>query len=304
MELRHLRYFVAVAEERSFTGAAKRLGIKQPPLSLQIQRLEKETGTPLFRRLTRSVELTDAGKLLYEEARVILAQVEQATTDVRRRARGETGQINIGSSGGTYFHPRIPEIIRDYRREYPGVILSPEASNTALLVARLRAGHVDVAFVRPPIAEDDGLKIDPLVDEDSVVILPSTHELASLAAAPLAALAQDVFILTPRALNPSNYDAILAACHRAGFKPKLGPEAPQIMSVIPMVAAGLGVSLVPRSISRFCTEGVVWVAIKGEAPRARISLAYRRDERSAAVKNFIALAHRAAGAADRRRGRA
>ena len=303
MELRHLRYFVAVAEERSFTGAAHRLGIKQPPLSLQIQRLEKETGTPLFHRLTRGVELTDAGKLLYEEARIILAQVEQATTDVRRRARGETGQINIGSSGGTYFHPRIPRIIGDYCREYPGVILAPEASNTALLVARLRAGKIDAAFIRPPIADDEGLKMDQLVDEDTVMIVPLTHELAGAVAAPLNAYAHDLFVLTPRALNPGNYDAFLAACHRAGFEPKLGQEAPQILAVIPMVAAGLGVSIVPRSLSRFCTDGAACVAIEGEAPRAKIALAYRRDERSTAIKNLVAIARRAAGAAVRRKAR-
>jgi DNA-binding transcriptional LysR family regulator len=148
MELRHLRYFVAVAEELNFTRAAKRLGINQPPLSLQIRQLETEMGTPLFIRRTRGVELTDAGKLLLEEARVILTQVEETQTGVRRHARGETGRINVGSSGGTYFHPLIPRIIREYRMRYPNVALFPQASNTPLLVARVRAGQVDVAFIR------------------------------------------------------------------------------------------------------------------------------------------------------------
>jgi DNA-binding transcriptional LysR family regulator len=292
MELRHLRYFVAVAEERSFTSAAKRLGIKQPPLSLQIRRLEKEMGGPLFRRLTRSVELTDAGKLLLEEARVILKHVEGASAGVRRRARGETGRINIGSSGGTYFHPRIPAIIRDYRTQYPDTVLAPEASNTTLLVARLRAGQIDVAFIRPPIADSEGLVVEPLVDEETVIVVPSGHPLAGAASAPLAALATETFVFYPRALNPGNYDSIVEACRCAGFDPKLGQEAPQIVSVIPMVAAGLGVSVVPRSVGRFCGEGVVSLAIKGDAPRAQICLARRRDERSAAVKNFLAVARR------------
>src|SRR5579859_911472 len=112
MELRHLRYFVAVAEELNFTRAAKTLGIRQPPLSLQIQQLEKELGAPLFRRQTRGVELTDAGKLFLEEARVILKHVEMAKIDVRRRARGETGRLIVGSAGATYFHPLVPTIIR------------------------------------------------------------------------------------------------------------------------------------------------------------------------------------------------
>ncbi len=163
MELRHLRYFVAVAEELNFTRAAERLGISQPPLSLQIRQLEKELGTPLFHRRARSVELTDAGRLLLEEARVILKQVQTAKSGVRRRGRGETGRIVVGSAGATYFHAIIPEIIREYGMRYPDIILAPQASNTALLVARLRAGQVDIALIRPPIDNVEGLTIEPLV---------------------------------------------------------------------------------------------------------------------------------------------
>src|SRR6204780_5995950 len=129
MELRHLRYFVAVAEELNFPRAAQGLGISQPPLSLQIRQLEKELGTPLYHRRGRSVELTDAGKLLLEEARVILRQVEVAENGVRRRARGETGRLVIGSAGATYFHPLIPEIIREYGGRYPDMTLAPPPSN-------------------------------------------------------------------------------------------------------------------------------------------------------------------------------
>ena len=181
MELRHLRYFIAVAEELNFTRAAERLGISQPPLSSQIRQLEKGLGTPLFHRHARSVELTDAGKLLLEEARVILKQVEVAENGVRRRARGETGRIVVGSAGATYFHPTIPAIIREYGKRYPDIVLAPQASNTALLVARLRAGQCDIAFIRPPIEDASGLAIDPLVDEDSVIVLPVGHRLSRLA---------------------------------------------------------------------------------------------------------------------------
>src|SRR5258706_14546644 len=239
MELRHLRYFVAVAEELNCTRAAERLAINQPPLSLQIRQLEKEMGTSLFRRLTRGVELTSAGKLMLEEARVILKQVEQAKTGARRRARGETGHIIVGSAGATYFHPLIPTIIREYGTKYPEIILAPVASNTSLLVARLRAGKIDAAFIRPPIGDSEGLTMVPVVDEDSVMILPRGHALGNSASAPLAALAEERFVLYPRALNPGTYDAVIAACRRAGFDPKLGQEGPQIVSVIPLVAAGL-----------------------------------------------------------------
>src|ERR1700676_4929032 len=124
MDLRHLRYFVAVAEERHFTRAAERLGIKQPPLSLQIKQLEQEIGTPLFRRLTRGVELTAPGTLLLDEARQILEQVERTKANVRNRARGETGHIRVGFAGATYFQPRVPGLIQGYRRRYPGVVLA------------------------------------------------------------------------------------------------------------------------------------------------------------------------------------
>jgi DNA-binding transcriptional LysR family regulator len=297
MELRHLRYFVAVAEERNFTRAAERLGINQPPLSLQIRQLEKEMGTPLFRRQPRGVELTNSGKLMLEEARVILKQVEQARIGVRRRGRGETGRINIGSSGGTYFHPLIPAIIREYGMRYPDIVLFPAASNTPLLVARLRAGQIDVAFIRPPISDSEGLSLEPLVDEPTVMVLPAGHPLTRATSAPLNALAKETFVLFSRELNPSNYDSIIAACQRAGFSPKLGQEAPQVVSTIPMVAAGLGVSVVPQSTGRIQTDDVVCLSIDGDAPRALISLAHRRDDRSAAVQNFVAVARRATRAA-------
>ena len=297
MELRHLRYFLAVAEELNFTRAAERLGINQPPLSLQIRQLEKEIGTPLFRRKARGVELTNAGKLMLEEARVILKQVEQAKTGVRRRGRGETGRINIGSSGGTYFHPLVPTIIREYRTHYPDVVISPAASNTPLLVARLRAGQIDVAILRPPLGDSEGLALEPLVDEPAVIIVPSGHPLSARASAPLSALAEETFVLFPREINPSNYDMVVDACLRSGFRPKLGQEAPQLVSVIPMVAAGLGVSIVLRSLARICRDGVAHLSIEGDGPRALISLAHRRDDRSAAVQNFVAVARRAMQAA-------
>jgi DNA-binding transcriptional LysR family regulator len=304
MELRHLRYFVAVAEELNFTRAAERLGINQPPLSLQIRQLEKEMGTPLFLRKARGVELTNAGKLMQEEARVILREVERAKIGVRRRGRGESGRINIGASGGTYFHPLIPAIIREYGMRYPDVVLFPAASSTPLLVARLRAGQIDVAFLRPPISDSEGLVLEPLVDEPAVMVLPAGHRLAGMTSAPLSALAEDTFVLFPRQLNPSNYDSIITACIRAGFRPKLGQEAPQIVSTMPMVAAGLGVSIVPQSTARICSDGVVYLSIDGDVPRALISLAHRRDDRSVAVQNFVAVARRATRAAEHARAKA
>jgi len=290
MELRHLRYFVAVAEELNFTRAAERLGIAQPGLSLQMRQLEKEMGTPLLVRRTRGVDLTNAGKLLLEEARIILKRIEQAKIGVRRRGRGQTGRINIGSAGATYFHPLIPAIVREYRLHYPGVVMFPQASVTSLLVARLCAGQIDIAFIRPPNQDDERLAIEPLVDEPGVIALPRAHPLSRSTSAPLSAFAKDTFVLFPREYNPGNYDSIIAACQSAGFTPHLGQEAPQIVATVPMVAAGLGVSIVPRSMNRILPDAVVYLPIDGAAPRALIGLATRRHDRSAAVQNFVAVA--------------
>jgi len=297
MELRHLRYFVAVAEELHFTRAAERLGIKQPGLSSQIRQLERELGTSLFRRLTRGAELTEIGALLLDEARGILDQAERIKAGVQSRVRGETGCIHLGFAGATCFHPLVPGIIRAYRERYPGVLVSPEQSNTPVLVAGLRRGEIDVAFVRPPLSDGEGLAVEPLVEEPMVIVLPESHPRAGDRSMPLAALAEETLILFPRTIGPGLHDAIIASCQRAGFSAKLGQEAPQISTTAHMVAAGFGVSIVPQSIAQIRLAGVAYIGIEGEAPRAPISLAYRRDDRCTIVRNFVASARRHARAA-------
>ena len=294
MELRTLRYFVAVAEERNFTRAAARLGMQQPPLSRQIQQLEKEMGARLFRRLTRGVELTGAAKLLLHEARGILQQVEHAMTDVQRRARGETGQIKGGIAGGTSLHPLLGAIVREYRQRYPEVLLSPEASATPLLVAQVQAGAIDLAFVRPPISEHRGLVLEPLLEEDMLVVLPAGHPLLVLPSVPLAELAKETFILFPRALSPGLHDSITEACQRAGFAPIRGQDTPDVVTSVLMVSSGFGITIVPRCVSRIQVDGIGYVPIEADGLRAPICLAYRRDDASPAVRNFVAVARRLA----------
>jgi DNA-binding transcriptional LysR family regulator len=288
MELRHLRYFVAVAEELNFTRAARKLGINQPPLSAQIRQLEKELGTPLFRRVARGVELTDGGKLLLEQARIILKQVDDAAAGVRRRGRGETGRVIVGASGAC-FHPIVLKALCECRTRYPSltVAVEVEVTNTSLLIAWLRTGHVDACLLSLPIDDSEGLAIEPLVDEDCVIALPDEHALASSASASLASLANEKFVLFHRSFNPALYDLIFATCRRAGFSPKLDQEVAQIVSVIPVVAAGFGVSIIPRSFSEVQFRGVKYVDIEGDAPRARLGLACRHDERSPAIKNVV-----------------
>jgi DNA-binding transcriptional LysR family regulator len=295
MELRHLRYFVAVAEEKSFTQAAKRLGIKQPPLSLQIRKLEKEMGTQLLYRGTRSVELTSTGRLFLEEARAILHHVEQAKTDVRRRARGETGRVNVGFGVGTQFHPLVPAIIREYGAHYPEVLMCPQANGSVLLNARLRAGTIDVAFIYLPTDHGDGLVTEIIAEEPFVAVLPIEHSLSRSASLHLSALADEKLLIFSRELNPASYDAIVAAIERTGFTPKLGQTASLNIATLPMVAAGLGWSVVPQSFDRILSDDVAYLRIDDDMPSATIAVAHRRNERSAAVQNFVACARRQAG---------
>ncbi len=289
MELRHLQYFIAVAEARHFTRAAARVGIQQPPLSLQIRQLEAELGGPLFVRLPRDVALTELGEAFLPEARQILERVDRVKRRMQQISRGEAGQIRIGFAGATYFEPRIPAWIRDFRARYPDVQLRPQQSNTASLLAALVDEAIDAAFVRTPFEVPPGIASVHVVDEPMVLVLPLGHAMCSRERVPLAALAQEEFILLPREISPALYDRTIAACESAGFRPKLGQEAPQITSIVPMVAAGFGVSLVPASVSQIRTPGMGFWPIDGDVPQAPISLAYRADHGSAALDRFIAM---------------
>jgi len=215
-------------------------------------------------------------------------------TSVRRRARGETGEIRAGTASGTYFHPLIGAIVREYRQRYPEIVLSPEESNTLLLIARLQAGEIDLAIVRPPLSDHRDLALEPLLDEDMLLVLPAGHPLTSLPAVPLAALARETFVMFPRALNPGFYDSIIESCERAGFTPVRGQETPHLVASLLMVGAGYGIALVPRSVNRLHVDGIAFVPIEGEGPRALASLAYRRDDSSLPVRNFVAIARRLA----------
>jgi DNA-binding transcriptional LysR family regulator len=297
MQLRHLRYFVAVAEEGHVTRAAERLGIQQPPLSQQIRSLETELEVQLFRRKPRGMELTQAGEALLAEARVILDRVEHAAAAARRTARGEAGRIGLGFTSSASFHPLVPRVIRAFREAHPLVALSLEEGGTAELVEGLRAERIDAAFVRSPIGPAE-LTVHSVLEEEMVAALPAGHRLAGGAAAsrmPLAELAADTFILYRRPLGPGLYDAIIAACQRAGYSPQIGQEAPRMLSTLSLVAAGLGVTLIPASMQRLRVNGVAYRRLDGDAGLiAPLNLAYRRGESAAAARRFIALVRRAA----------
>ncbi|POR48889.1 LysR family transcriptional regulator [Bosea psychrotolerans] len=299
IELRHFRYFVAVAEEGHVTRAAERLGIQQPPLSQQIRVLEREVGAQLFRRLPRGVELTDAGRTLLEKVRLVLADVDLALDAARRTARGEQGGLVIGFTSSAAFHPLVASVVRLLRQTVPGVTLALREGNTSDLIGELRSERLDAAFVRSPVERPVGLVVEPLLAEEMLVALPDQHAIAERLAKrsgqgmlegriALAELAQETFILYRRPSGPGLYDSIIAACRAAGFSPRIGQEAPQMVSTLSLVAAGLGVSIIPASMARLETNGIAYARLD-DLPRltAPLHLAYREEKPSGALERFI-----------------
>ncbi len=258
MELRHLRYFIAVAEEGHITRAAERLGMQQPPLSQRIKAIERELDVQLFRRKARGVELTEAGRVFLDNARAMLTQNERAIESTRRTARGEQGRLCVGVTPTGPFHPFVPRVIRAFREAFPLVSLTP-------MVMALPSAHA--------LAQNDG--------DDAALSLKD--------------LAGETFIVYARQRGPGLYDATTAACLKAGFSPRLGQEAPRITSALSLVAAGLGISAVPASMQRMIMDGVAYRRLKGpNQPKAVLNLASRRGDPSAVVRHFLSLVRRAA----------
>jgi DNA-binding transcriptional LysR family regulator len=299
MELRHLRYFVAVAEEQRVTRAAERLGMQQPPLSQQIRILERELDVQLFRRLPRGVALTAAGVAFLADARAILAQLDHAVATAKRTARGEQGRIAVGFTSSAPFNPFVPRVIRVYREAFPLVALTLEEGGTTELIEGLRNERIDAAFIRTPIADREGLVVQILLEEPMVLALPRGHVLArkkgASKALSLAAVAGEIFVIYRRPSGPGLHDVIVSACNAAGFSPRIGQEAPRIGSTLNLVAAGLGISLVPESLQLMRMDGVVFRRLAGTVqPKAPLYFAARRTEASAAVREFGELVRRSA----------
>jgi DNA-binding transcriptional LysR family regulator len=288
MELRHLRYFVAVASEGNFTRAAEKLGIGQPPLSQQIKSLERELGVELFHRTPHGAVLTSAGDAFLVEARRVLGGAEQAARAATRAARGETGRLRIGFTGSASFNPVVPALIHRFKSAYPTVDLTLEEANTPALLAGLFDERLDAVFFRPR-EEPDRVRVHRFADEPMKIVLPSTHRLAAKKRLPLAALAHEPFVLVPGPAGLTLYDEIVRACGEAGFSPQLAQPAPQLSSVVNLVAAGLGVSIVPAAIAQIQVKGVSYLDVHGSMLRARLALGWRDGDPSATLGNLIAL---------------
>jgi DNA-binding transcriptional LysR family regulator len=290
MELRHIRYFLAVAAEQNFSRAAERVGIGQPSLSLQIRDLERAVGTRLFHRIPQGAELTQAGKAFHDLVRNIPDYAERAMQSARQTARGESGALAVGYTNSSGLNPVFSAALRSYRRAFPDVALSLKESYTAQLIDGLLDGELDVVFVRPVEADAERLKIRLISEESLMAVLPIRHRAAKLAQLNLSDLRDESFILPRREDTPSFFDTVIAACRKAGFDPALGPSVPQLVTIVQLVAAEIGVSLVAASLQAFQIKGVVFKEIHDVSPKTRLSLAWRRTDTSLFLKNFLASA--------------
>ncbi|MEO8713386.1 MAG: LysR family transcriptional regulator, partial [Acetobacteraceae bacterium] len=292
LELRHLRYFVAIAEEGHVTRAAARLGLQQPPLSQQLRALEAELGVALFTRLPRGMELTPAGRAFLQESRTVLAAAERAAAQAVMAARGQSGEIVLGLTTSAVLHPLLPAIMGDYHRAYPDVLLRPREGNAAELTDALAAGSLHVAFLRAVVGRPIGVTFIRLLEEELLVALPPGHRLAERddAAVALRELAGEGFILVRRQSAPGMYADVVEACRAAGFEPRIVTEVGRMLTNISLVAAGVGISLVPASMRGIALGGVCYKRIADAgAPSAPLTLGMRADDSCPTVANLLAI---------------
>jgi DNA-binding transcriptional LysR family regulator len=280
-----LRYFTAVAEELHFGRAAARLHMAQPPLSQQIRRLEEELGVQLFQRTRRRVELTHAGQTFLEEARRTLAQAEQAICVARKAARGEVGQLAVGFVDSAVYQA-LPPTLRLFRERFPRVELVLQELGPSAQFQLLREGRLHAGFVRSRI-DDPALAQVRLFEEPLMAALPRMHPRAGRESICLQDLAKDPFVIFPRALGAGFYDQILSLCGQAGFSPHIVQEANEMQTIVSLVAAGIGVAIVPASISNLRMKGVSYVHIRKPLARSAMTVVWRRDDPSPALKAFM-----------------
>jgi DNA-binding transcriptional LysR family regulator len=302
LELRHLRYFVAVAEELHFGRAAQRLHIAQPPLSRQIRDLEREIGTALFERGARGVDLTHAGAAFLPEARLVLAQAERAQRTAQRAARGETGRLRVGFVEEATHSGILPDVLSFFRMHLPSIGLSLLELDSSQQAEALRDGRIDLGVLSsPPLDAERWLQTEVVYEEPLVAVVPQTHRLASKPRIPLRELAGESFILRPRSTDPASYDDILARCRAAQFSPTVAQEATGWHTVIGLVSAGVGVAFVPTSLARLRQAGVVYRPVRDLGLSIALSVVWKQGEKSPVRERFVTTL-RAVARARRRAG--
>ncbi|TYQ17420.1 UNVERIFIED_ORG: DNA-binding transcriptional LysR family regulator [Zoogloea ramigera] len=291
MELRHLRYFVAVAEELSFTRAAERLHIGQPPLSHQIQMLEAEVGAQLLERSKRWVRLTEAGKLFLDDARRILALSHQAVQTAQRAERGEAGELRVGFTFSTPLTPLFATVINRYRQRYPGVTLTLHEMSTFEQLDAIGDRRLDLGLVRPPEQVlPDNVDLTVLRRDPLVLVLPVEHPLAHKQAIAISDLKGLPLVMFPKTAGTGIHPQIFRLCKEAGFVPNIAVEAAEGSTIIGLVAAGSGISVLPSSFEIIRMGGVCYRPLADPEANTALLLARRKDEISPLVAGFVAVA--------------
>lgn len=299
MDTRDLTAFLAVAEERHFGRAAARLNVTPPPLTRHIQKLERHLGVRLFDRTKRSVRLTAAGEVLVDEARERLTRDRQLPGRLQRAERGETGVLRVGVLSTALLSAgyRLQE---GMRRTMPDVRIAWQLLSSSEQVAELRLDALDLGFVHTPI-EHEGLELRRVLREPLIVALPASHRFAGRTSLPLAALKHETFVVATRDRVPSYYDRFIAACHGAGFEPRLHHQRQTMVSFLALVAIGAGVTVVPASVRKLTLDGVIYLRLRGNVPYSELSVAWhpRNDSPVLARALQLTLAQDGTSAADR-----
>ena len=288
IELRHLRYFVAVAEELHFGRAALRLNLAQPPLSQQIRKLEELLGYSLFTRTSRSVSLTHAGEALLQRARRTLRNVQRDIDETRSIAHGDVGSLHVGFVGSAML-TMLPGIFRSYREAYPRVKLHLHESFTALVIEGLENGTLDAGILRDgdPV---EGLHVTTIFSEPFVAVLPATHPSAKQKSISIAVLRDEPFVYYPRSAGARAYEKALTLCEEHGFQPQIVQEASHWLSILRLIGAGLGVSIAPACVRRIASEEVVCLPLRGARAVSNIELAWLAGDARPIVERFRQIA--------------
>lgn len=286
MEMRQLKYFIAVAEELHFGRAAERVNISQPPLSMQIKNLEEELGFKLFKRNSRSVELTESGRYFLGKIKSIIDKLDEAKLNASRIARGDSGMLSIGFIGPA-MDTCLPEALRDFHSKYPDTTLNLLEMKTDEQLEALASGKIHIGIVRLFEQDLPGFASELIVREPYVLALYDDHHLTRFKKINLKKLNGEPFIFYPRSMHPKLYDAVYICFKNAGFTPDIVQEAKTKKTTLSLVASGIGISIVPESSGKLRLDGVQYRPVKGYLPDVEIYAAWNRKQDNPLITNFL-----------------
>lgn len=291
IDIHKLNAFVAVVEESNISKAAVRLHMQQPPLTRLMQSLEQELDTQLLKRLPRGVEATEAGKVLYQEAITILAHVQSIPRRVQNIAQGKEGQLNVGFTHSVGLHPFLPTVLRAFRDQFPQVSIYLEEESSSALIDAVINEKLDIVFLRKPAPMQRKLHSQHVLNEPLMVALPNNHCLAQTdSIIQLSDLEPYEFVLYRRLGGQDLFDNIMASCYQAGFSPHVVQEAPRLTSSLNLIAAGIGLSIVPASIQDFWNKQIIYKVLEAKKPCiAPIYAIYRADQMNIRVQHILSL---------------